>query len=124
MSTHFQKIVIEQGFPPENINYFDCTTPFLLRIKASKMLIFEVFLHLKEPLLATFNERSAITFKKYIAEQGINILKVSQKHKLFRSFLSVFALIASRMLFLRFFVLKRRCWPLSMKCVHLLPENM
>ena len=88
------------------------------------MLIFEVFLHLKEPLLATFNERSAITSKKYVAEQGINILKVSQKHKLFRSFLSVFALIASRMLFLRFFVLKRRCWPLSMKCVQLLPENM
>ena len=56
------------------------------------MLIFEVFLHLKGPLVATFNERCAITSKKYIAKQGMNILKVSQKHKLLRSYFSVFAL--------------------------------
>ena len=54
------------------------------------MFIFEVFLHLKGPLVANFNERCAITSRKYIAKQGINILKVSQKHKLLRLHFSVF----------------------------------
>ena len=78
------------------------------RLIASRMLIFEVFLHLKGPLVATFNERCVITSRKYIPEQGINILKLSQKHELLRSHFSVFALIlASRMLFLRAFILKK-----------------
>ena len=44
------------------------------------MLIFEVFLHLKGPLVATFNKTCAIFSRKNVAEQGINILKISQKH--------------------------------------------
>ena len=74
------------------MNYFDHTTPILLRIIASKMLIFEVFLHLKGPLVATFNESRAITPRKYTVEQGINISKVSQKHKLLLLYFSVFTL--------------------------------
>ena len=41
---------------------------------ASKMLIFEICLPLKEPLVVTFSETRAVT--KDIVKQGINISKV------------------------------------------------
>ena len=45
------------------------------RYLALKMLIFEVFLPVDEPLLATFKECRALTFLKHIVEQGTNIMK-------------------------------------------------
>ena len=40
------------------------------------MLIFEVFVHLKEPLVHTFNEVRALTLRKYIVGQVMNIEKL------------------------------------------------
>ena len=56
------------------------------------MLIFEVFLPEKEPLVATFSERRAVTSPKQIAKQGMNISKVWEKYKLLWLHSSVFAL--------------------------------
>ena len=39
------------------------------------MLIFEVFLPVKEPLMTTFSETRAVTSPKDIAKQGIKISK-------------------------------------------------
>ena len=39
------------------------------------MLIFEVFLPVGEPLMATFSETRAVTSPKDIAKQGIKISK-------------------------------------------------
>lgn len=55
-----------------------CKKHKLLRrhsVLALKMLIFEVFLPVDEPLLATFKECRALTFLKHIVEQGTNIMK-------------------------------------------------
>ena len=49
------------------------------------MLTFEVFIPLKGPQAASFNETLVLNF-----EQGINISKVSEKHKMLRLNSSVF----------------------------------
>ena len=48
---------------------------------ASKML-HSCFLPLKKPLVATFNEMRALTPRKYVVEQRLNVLKSSEKHEL------------------------------------------
>ena len=48
-------------------------------IKVSKMLIFEVFLSLKEALMATFNEMRALTFRKYVDEPGMSLQNYEKK---------------------------------------------
>ena len=40
------------------------------------MLNFQSFLHLKEPLVAVFNETRTLTFKKYVSKQVINVAKL------------------------------------------------
>ena len=37
------------------------------------MLIFEIFLPLKEPLVATFGEKCTLTSRKYIVVQAMNL---------------------------------------------------
>ena len=37
------------------------------------MLIFEILLPLKEPLVATFGEKCALTSRKYIVVQAMNL---------------------------------------------------
>ena len=49
---------------------------FCFKIIASKKLIFEgFFLSLKEPLVATLSETSAVTSRKCVVERGRNIIK-------------------------------------------------
>ena len=63
------------------------------------MLIFEVFLPVREPLVATFSEKPAVTSPKDMVKQGMKISKVWEKHKLLWAHLLVFALkIALKML--------------------------
>ena len=81
------------------------------------MLNFQDFFNSKRTLKTTFGKTRKLTSRKYIAEEGIDLLKPSQKHELLRSHFS-------KMLFLRGFILKKHWWPLSMKCVQQLPENM
>ena len=47
---------------------------------------------LKDALVANFSERQAPVSRKYVAGQGMNILKSSEKHKSLWSYSSVFAL--------------------------------
>ena len=54
-------------------------------IIAPIMLTFEVFIPLKGPQVATFNETLVLNF-----EEGISISKVSEKHKMLRLNSSVF----------------------------------
>ena len=42
-------------------NYFVCTHPFLLWNNSLKMLIVDIFLLVKEPLVAAFSETRAVT---------------------------------------------------------------
>ena len=46
------------------------------------MLILEVFLPVKEPLVAKFSETCAVTSPKDIVKQGMKIWKAWEKHKL------------------------------------------
>ena len=68
--------------PSRNINRFRRVPSFCFGIIASKVLMFEVRLPLKEPLVATFGEKHALTSNKYVVVQGIKLLKSSKKHKL------------------------------------------
>ena len=92
----------------KNRNYFGRSPPFLIRIIASKMLIFEVRLHLKEPLVATFDETCAFTSGKSVVVQEMDIPKLTQKYKfLWSHFFSLVTLflkiIVSNMLIFEIF---------------------
>ena len=56
------------------------------------MSIFRVFLPLTDLLGATFNERDALTSRKYVAEQGTVMRKSSKIFQTFWLHLSVFPL--------------------------------
>ena len=56
------------------------------------MLSFQDFFNSKRTLVATFNGTLALTFRKYIIEQVIELLKLSHKHELLRSHSFVFDL--------------------------------
>ena len=47
------------------------------------MLIFVIYLPLKEPLVVTFGEKREHTSRKCVVVQGTNLTKSSKKHKLF-----------------------------------------
>ena len=51
------------------------------RILASEIIIFWLFLYLKESLVATFSENCAHTSRKYLTEQGMGVVKWSENHK-------------------------------------------
>ena len=69
---------------------------------------FWTFLLPQGALVVTFNETRAITSKKYIAEQGIDIPKVLQKQIALVALLRFYVrIIASKMLFGRFFISKK-----------------
>ena len=46
------------------------------------MLIFDVFLSTREPLVITFSETRAVNLPKDIVKQGMKILKASEKHEI------------------------------------------
>ena len=56
------------------------------------MLIFEICLALKEPLVVTFSETHPQTYRKCVVVQGMNLTKLSKKHKLAWLYSSIFAL--------------------------------
>ena len=62
---------------------------FTFRMIKSELPIFQGFLPLKGPLVATFSETRALTSRKYVAEQGMN---VNRKHELTCSNSPVFTL--------------------------------
>ena len=73
------------------------------------MLIFEVRLHLKEPLVATFDETCAFTSGKSVVVQEMDIPKLTQKYKcLWSHFFSLVTLflkiIVSNMLIFEIFL--------------------
>ena len=72
-------------------NYFGRPPSFCFELIASKMLVFEICLALKEPLVVTFGETRPHTSRKSVAVPGINLTKSSKKHKLLRLHSSFFA---------------------------------
>ena len=56
------------------------------------MLIFEIRLPLKEPLVAIFDETRAFTSRKSVVIQGIKIPRLTQKYKYLWSYSSIFVL--------------------------------
>ena len=72
-----------------------------------------MFLHLRDPLVATFNETCALTSRKSEVAQDMSIPKSAQKDKLLRSHSSVFVLeiIASKTVnFWGLFDSEKNCW--------------
>ena len=76
----------------KSANYFGRTPFFCFKIIASKMLIFDVWLSPKEPLVVTFGKTRAHTSRKYIVVQGMNLPKSSKRQKLLWLHSSIFAL--------------------------------
>ena len=76
----------------KNTNYFGFTPSFCFRIIASKKLIFEIWLPLKEPLVVTFGETRAHNSRKCVVVQGMNLIKSSKKHKLVWLHVPIFTL--------------------------------
>ena len=71
----------------------------LIWFHSLKMLIFEIFLPVREPLVSTFKETRAVTSPKDMVKQGMKISKAWEKHKLLWQFSSVLALkITSKIL--------------------------
>ena len=68
------------------------------------MLIFQVFLPVREPSVATFSEAHVVTSPRYMVKQGMEISKVWEKHKSFWSQVSVAAFLV--LIFERFLSLK------------------
>ena len=48
---------------------------FAYRILASEIIVFRLFLYLKESLVATFSENCTHTSRKYLTEQGTGVVK-------------------------------------------------
>ena len=78
---HFRKLWSLLNVPKssKNTNYFGFFPSFCFRIIASKKLIFEIWLPLKEPLVVTFGKMRAHTSRKCVVVQGINLIKIIQK---------------------------------------------
>ena len=75
-----RKCVAVQGVKPykviqKNKNCFFCTHSFLLWNNSLKMLIVDIFLLVKEPLVAPFSETRAVTLWNDIVKQGVKISK-------------------------------------------------
>ena len=97
------------------------------RIIVPKMLTFKVPLPLKTSLMVTYNETLAFTAKEYVVEQGMNILKAWEKHKLLWPYPSSFCFgeIASKLVsFPDFYLCNNPWWLLSMKHPHSLVQNV
>ena len=91
---HFRKLWSLLNVPKssKNTNYFGFFPSFCFRIIASKKLIFEIWLPLKEPLVVTFGEKRAHTSRKCVVVQGMNLIKSSKKHRLVWLHSPIFAL--------------------------------
>ena len=68
-------------FGNDQMNHLFWSHSFVLayRILASEIIIFWLFLYLKESLVATFSEKCAHTSWKYLTEQGMGVVKWSEK---------------------------------------------
>ena len=108
-------------------NFFVTLFRFCFRKTNLKILIFRVFFYLWETLwAATFNETHAPTSEKYVAKQGIVMPNWSKTFQTSWSHSSVFTLEKQpeKLNFQNFFTSKRPWWLFSLKCVHLLLENI
>ena len=65
---------------------------FDFRILASKIVIFWLFLFLKESLVATFSEKRANISGKYLTGQGMGVAKWRENHNFFWLHFYVFVL--------------------------------
>ena len=65
---------------------------FYFRIIALKIQVFDVFLPLKERLVPIFSEMRALTPRKILNNEVINVSKYLGKYKLLWSYSSVFGL--------------------------------
>ena len=72
--------------------YFGGAASLCFRKLALKMLIFEILFPLEEPLVATFRKTRALTSKKYVLVQGMDLPKSYEKYRLLWLYSSVFAL--------------------------------
>ena len=64
----------------------------MIQNNSLKMLIFEIRLPLKKPLLATFDETRTLTSRKSVVVQDMSIPKSIQKYKFLWPYSSVFVL--------------------------------
>ena len=91
-----RKYIPEQGMnellEKQNFFFFAAILRFYFRIIASKILVFDVFLPLKERLVPIFSEMQALTPRKILNNEGINVSKYLGKYKLLWSYSSVFGL--------------------------------
>ena len=91
-----RKNVAEQGMCfldlSKKLLFFCLHSPVFLLEKNSKHLNFSSFLSLKYPLVATFSEMRASTYRKYVVEQGKSIPDVSGKLPVFWLYSSGLAL--------------------------------
>ena len=76
----------------QNTNYFGRNPSFCFRIITSKMLIFEICLPQKVPLVVDFSETPAHTSRKNVIVQSMNLSNSSKKLKLPRLHSSFLAL--------------------------------
>ena len=92
----FRKDISEPGISIPNLleklQFFWSHSSIFALEKYPEYLNFNSFLPLRDALVASFNKRHAPTSRKYVDDQGMNILKSSEKHKLLLSHSSVFAL--------------------------------
>ena len=92
----FRKDISEPGISIPNLleklQFFWSHSSIFALEKYPEYLNFNSFLPLRDALVASFNKRHAPASRKYVDDQGMNILKSSEKHKLLLSHSSVFAL--------------------------------
>ena len=94
----------------------DALCRFCFRITASKIKNVQVFLPLKESLVATFSEAYALTCRINVAEKDIAIPNLSQTLRLLWSHCSIFALENEPQkcqIVMALFSKKAHCWELS-----------
>ena len=90
-----RKYIPEQGMNEllEKQNFFlEAILRFYFRIIALKIQVFDVFLPLKERLVPIFSEMRALTPRKILNNEVINVSKYLGKYKLLWSYSSVFGL--------------------------------
>ena len=104
---------------PKNTNYFGSASSLLLQKSSLKILIFEVFLPVNKPLVATFSKTRVATSRKNIDEQGMHVSKLWEKHKLlwWHSFGFILKLASKMLIFKAFYFLKNHWWLIAVKRV-------
>ena len=91
-----RKYVFEPGISSQSLleksRFFWSHLLFLALEKYSESLNFYIFLHPKDTLVATFNERRAPTSRTFVAKQGISMSNSSETIQCFFRYSSIFVL--------------------------------